>query len=453
MALREREEGGVQPGIKWWRFTARIPGIHVGISWPEVIQGGLLSAATGGAVAPLMMRYFEVSFEIAWTVCFIQIFWIWISTILFSDPYPPGWITPALPLVIVFLNGFAPGLEAIQAMTALTVCISAIFLFFGITQLGGKFVSLVPVELRAGIIMGSAVAAFNAEFTRHASMPVTLTVVWAVVFLLLFSVWFGRMKAGSRTLTGIASMAMLIGFLVAAIVGPLAGEMKFDISMGIYVPQFSAFLQAVSPFFVGWPSWDMYLKALPLAAMIYIIVFGDLLVADTLIKDAERVRTDEKIIIDPIRTHFALFFRNMGHLLTGGPFIPLHGPIWTGVAVFIIGRYKEGRKNLDSIYTGIINWYWLGFILVLLAPVVDFMRPMLPVALSITMILTGFACAYIAMSMVKTPTGQGYALFIGLLTAKFGPAYGLAVGVALYFLLLIQRKQVPPNTHDVKVKQ
>ncbi len=452
MALK-RKEGGIQPGINWWRFTTRIPGIHVGITWPEVIQGGLLATATGGAVAPLMMRYFDVSFEVAWTVMIVQIFWVWAHTFLFGEPYGPGWVTPALPLVLVFLGGFTPGPEAVMAMTALMVSVSVIFLFFGITKLGGKFFEWIPVELRAGIIMGSAIAAFNSEFARIKTMPYTLTAVWAVVFLLMFSVWFGRMKAQSKILSRIASMALLVGFLLAAVVGPLSGEVAFDIRTGISMPQFGPFLQAVSPFYVGWPSWDMYLKALPLAIMIYIVVFGDLIIADTLLRDADRLRKDEQIVIDPIRSHFATAFRNLGHLLTGGVFIPLHGPIWTGVTVFIVERYKEGRETLDSIFTGTINWYWLAFILMFLTPVVTFMMPILPVALSITLILTGFACAYISMRMVDTPTGRGYAVFIGLLTATFGPAYGMVVGVGLFFLLLVQKRQMIAIPYDTSLKQ
>ncbi|MCW3490359.1 hypothetical protein [Dethiobacter alkaliphilus] len=449
----KREEGGVQPGINWWRFTIRIPGVHVKVTWPEVIQGGLIATATGGAVAPLMMAYFDVPFEVAWTVMFIQIFWVWSHTFLFGEPYGPGWITPALPLILVFLGGFTPGAEAVKAMTALTVCVSAIFLFFGITKLGGKFFQWIPVELRAGIIMGSAIAAFNSEFDRIQTMPYTLSVVWGVVFLLMFSVWFSKIRAQSKFFNRIASMALLVGFLVAALVGPLSGEVAFNIQSGISLPQFGPFLQAVSPFYVGWPDWAMYMKALPLAVMIYIVVFGDLLIADTLLKDADRIRTDEKIIIDPIRSHFATAFRNLGHLLSGGVFIPLHGPVWTGVTVFIVERYKEGRETMDSIYSGTVNWYWLAFPLMFLTPVVTFMMPILPVALSITLILTGFACAYISMRMVDTPTGRGYAVFIGLLTATFGPAYGMVVGIGLFFLLLVQRRQMIAMPYDMNIKK
>jgi hypothetical protein len=370
----------------------------------------------------------------------IQLFWVWaVPTVLCGEPYAPGWITPALPLVMAFLGGFTPGLEAIKAMTALTINISCIFLFFAITGLGSKFFKWVPTEMRAAIVFGGAIAAFNAEFGRLASMPKTLPIVWAVMFLLMFSVWFTAAKKNNKVLNTLGSMALLIGFLLAAVVGPLSGELSFDIKMGLYIPQIGACLKAISPFSIGWPALDLYLKAFPLALMIYIFVFGDLVLANTLLEQASAVRTDEKIITDNTRSHLVLFFRNMGHLLTGGPFVPLHGPVWTGIHVFLIERYKEGRKNLDSIFTGTINWYWPAFILVFLVPVVTFMKPLLPVALSITLILTGFACAYIAMTMVKTPASQGYAFFVGMIIAKFGPAWGLGVGIGLYFLLLAQR--------------
>ena len=48
-------------------------------------------------------------------------------------------------------------------------------------------------------------------------------------------------------------------------------------------------------------------------------------------------------------------------------------------------------KNMDSIFSGTFNWYWPAFILIFMVPVVTFMKPLLAVALSITLILTGFA--------------------------------------------------------------
>lgn len=435
----QRVNGEVQPGIKWGKFTTRIPGIHVDFSIPEIIQGGLLTTATGGVVAALTMKFFNVPFEVAWAVVLIQLFWLWvIPTVLCGEPYAPGWITPALPLVMTFLASFEAGIPAIHAMIALTVCVSAIFLFFAITGLGTKFFQWVPVELRAAIIFGGAIAAFNAEFSRMEKMPITLPIVWAVVFLLMFSIWFTKAKKTSRIFNLMGSMALLVGFFVAAVVGPLCGEISFDIKMGWHIPQISEYIRSVSPFFTGWPEWDVYLKAFPLGIMVYIFIFGDFVLANTLLEQAGAVRTDEKLEVDNTKSHIVLFIRNMGHLLMAGPFIPLHGPMWTGVHVFLTERYKSGRKNLDSLYSGLFNWYWAAFILIFLVPVVTFMKPLLPVALSITLILTGFACAYIAISMVTTTASQGYAFFVGMVIAKFGPAWGLAVGIGLYFLLLLR---------------
>ena len=439
MAIK-RQDGSSQPGISWGKFTTRIPGIHVNFSLPEIIQGGLLTTATGGVVAALTMRYFQVPFEVAWAVVLIQLFWLWvIPTVVCGEPYAPGWITPALPLVMTFLGGFEAGLPAIHAMMAVTVCVSVIFLFFALTGLGKRFFQWVPVELRAAIIFGGSIAAFNAEFGRMADMPVTLPIVWAVVFLLMFSVWFTRARQKSKVLNLLGSMALLVGFLVAAVVGPLSGEIAFDIQWGLHIPQVMAYVQAVSPFSVGWPGLDLYVKAFPLALMIYIFIFGDLVLGTTLLEQAGKKRPDETLRYDNTRSHVILFIRNMGHLLTAGPFIPLHGPIWTGVHVFLTERYKSGRRNMESFFTGTFNWYWPAFILIFLVPVVTFMKPLLAVALSITLILTGFACAYIAISMVKTPAAQGYAFFVGMIIAKFGPAWGMAVGIGLYLVLLAQK--------------
>jgi hypothetical protein len=431
-----RKDGEIHPGIKWGRFTIRIPFYHVKLTLPESLQGGLITLATAAAAAPLFMRFFGLPFEIAWALSALPLIWYYVQPLLFGDPFAPGWITPSIPLVLVFLGGYGAGVQAIQAMTALAIIVAGIFLLFAVTDMGKRFFSWVPIELRSAIILASAIAAFNGELTRHATLPYTLTAVWIVVFLLMFSIWFSAKKATNKLFYYMASMSMLIGFVVAGIVGPLSGEFSFDIKMGIFIPPFVDAIKAVHPFSIGFPTWDMFVAALPLALMVYVIAFGDLIVANTLLDEADKVRTDEKLVIDTTRTHYTLFFRNIGQVLTFGPLIPMHGPIWTGVTVFLVERYKQGRNVMDSFYSGALSWYLPAFILVFITPIVNILQPMLPVALSITLILTGFACAYIAMRMVTTPTGQGYALFVALCIVRFGPAWGLGIGIALYFLLL-----------------
>ncbi|WP_144449103.1 hypothetical protein [Halalkalibacter nanhaiisediminis] len=448
---KKRKYGEIQPGIKWGPFVLRLPGVHVGISWPEVLQGGVLSLATGGALAPLMMQYFDISFEVAWSIVAIHLFWVWTQTFLFGDAYTAGWITPSLPLTLVFLGNYAPGTEAVQAMIAITFIVCALFLFFGLTGLGAKFNSIIPVPLKAGIIMGAAIAAFQSELTRVQTLPITLITAWIVVLTIMFSIPFKKLP-NSKIKLIVTSNAILAGFAFAAIAGLISGELTFDIEWGIFIPQYGEMLATISPWGVGMPTFSMFIAAIPISIMIYILVFGDLLVADTLLKGADKARPDEKIDVNHTRTHFALVFRNLGQLFTAGVLIPLHGPIWTGVQVYIIERYKSSKKALDSIFTGTINWYWLAFPLAFLTPMIGIMAPLLPVALSLTLLLTGFACAYVAMSMVTDNTSRGLALAIGMLTAVQGPIWGIGAGLLLY-LILIGKSNQPSESENQEQQQ
>ena len=335
MSIVRREDGAVQPGIKWGPFKLRVPGVHMGWCWPELAQGGFITMATGAAAASIFMKSFGLSFEFAWALAIIPLFWYYTQIVLFGEPFAPGWVTPSIPLVMVFLAGVGKGgPEVIQAMTAIALIYSAILLVLGATGLGGKFFNWVPVEFRAAIVLAAGIAAFNRELVRFESMPYTLAATWIVVFVLIFSVWFARKKATSKIMYTAATMAFILGFIVAAIVGPLSGEFSFPkIEMGIYIPPFGKAVAAVSPFFIGWPSLSMFAKAVPIALMVYIIAFGDLIVANTLLADADEARKDEKIELDPNRTHLTLFIRNIGQVLSAGPLIPMHGPIWTGVTV------------------------------------------------------------------------------------------------------------------------
>ncbi|WP_299313928.1 hypothetical protein [uncultured Halomonas sp.] len=450
MAIK-REHGAVQPGIQWGPFTLRIPGVHVGLTPSVHFQGGLLLLATGGATAPLLMQYFGVSFEIAWTVMLVMFFWVFAQTFLFGDVYSAGGIAAGLPLTLVFLNGFDPGPEAIRAMIAVTLVVSFLFLFFGLTRLGERFNNLVPSTIKAGVIMGAAVAAFQSEFDRLPSMPFTLITAWVVVLGLMFSTPFARLP-NTRLKTLVAANAMLVAFTAAGVVGLIAGELSFEIEWGIFVPPLGETLDTLAPWAVGLPSWSVILSAVPIGVMIYILAFGDLLVADTLLKDADRARPDEKLDINATRSHYVLAIRNLAQLVTAGPLVMLHGPMWTGVQVFLIERYKKGRNVMDSLFTGTTNFYLMAIPIGLLMPVLGIIMPMLPVALSVTIILTGFACAYVAMSMVTTNISRGLVLAIGVLTAVMGPAWGIGSGVVLYFLLLGREESAPtgePHEEDI----
>ena len=102
-----RKDGEVQPGIPWGPFTLRIPFVHTGFELSEFLQGLLVAAATGLALVPVMTSAFGLTFEEAVLMsCFSSIL-VSSGPIVFGEPFAPGWITPALPLVLGFV--LAPG--------------------------------------------------------------------------------------------------------------------------------------------------------------------------------------------------------------------------------------------------------------------------------------------------------------------------------------------------------
>ena len=85
----------------------------------------------------------------------------------------------------------------------------------------------------------------------------------------------------------------------------------------------------------------------------------------------------------------------------------------------------------------------LPFIYFLL-PLLTGLKPLLGIALSLTLILTGFACAYVAMAIPKTNASRGTALLVGAALALFEPWIGLAIGVSACLLLVgLEREQAP----------
>ncbi|WP_201745344.1 hypothetical protein [Alteribacter lacisalsi] len=431
----ERKYGEIHPGIKWGPFTMRLPGYHLKLNPSQHIQGGLILLATCGSITPLMMNYFQVSFEVAWTVSLVMLFWVLAQTILFGDIYAAGAITPALPLTLVYMNTLNPGIEAIQGMMALFIVVSLLFLFFGATKLGEKFNAMIPVALKGGIIMGAAIAAFQSEINRLPDMPFSLITSWIIVLVLMFSIPFSKLPdTRSKIMAG--SNALLLSLLAAGIVGFFTGEMTYTMEWGFFIPPVTETVTTLSIWAVGLPPFEVFLAVIPIALVIYVLAFGDLVVAHTLLKGADKARKDEKIDINPTRSHFVLAARNLGQIMTAGPLLWIHGPIWTGVQVFLIERYKKGQSVMKSIFDGPMNFYIMAIPLGLLLPVIAIIMPIFPVALSISLLLTGFACAYVAMNLVKTNISRGLVLAIGMLTAVHGPVWGIGVGVVLYLLLI-----------------
>ena len=442
------------PGWQWGPFTFRVPFYHTRLLWPEFLQGLFVSAATGMALVPVMMAFFGLTFEEAVALSLIHTALIASAVIVFGEPYAAGWITPALPLILAFVVGGYEETDArFQAMAALSINFAILVFLLGITGMGRRFVIWLPDTLKAGIILGAAIAALKRVFIDDAErflleQPIATTVACAICLIFTFSIPMQKLKARNKFFFMLGALGLLPGFIAAGIVGPLVGEVQYDIQWGILIPPFADVFAKVSPFAIGWPSWDMFLAGIPLALIAYIILFGDLVTGNEVLRDGMKQRKDEHIEINLNRTHYSLSLRNivMGIF---APFFPTQGAVWTGVHVIIVQRWKQGPRAMNSLHSGLASYYLMGIPLVFLfLPLLTGLKPLLGIALSLTLILTGFACAYIAMSIPRENTSRGTVVLIGASLAFFEPWIGLAIGVVATLLLVGWDKNPDPIPHD-----
>ena len=134
MAIYHRESG-VDIEQPYWPlgiFKVRLPLVHYRWEWPECIQGILLCATCLGAI-PVLTEVLGVPFEIAWGMVIINGFLYMLHAHL-GDPVVPGWITPAIPLVVAWLNTYAMGPED-QGLGGTSTFHWYFLVFMGITGL------------------------------------------------------------------------------------------------------------------------------------------------------------------------------------------------------------------------------------------------------------------------------------------------------------------------------
>ncbi len=164
------------------------------------------------------------------------------------------------------------------------------------------------------------------------------------------------------------------------------------------------------------------------------IAFGDIIVGQSLMQRADELRTDEKIDNNVDRIHLVTAIRNALHAFFA-PYPGLAGPLWTAVAATMAERYKYGRKAMDSIYSGAGTFWITGFIALFILPLVSFFQPVLPIALSLTLILTGYICLMVGFEQLNNNTERGIAGTMGVVLAVYGAGWGLAAGAVLYILV------------------
>ena len=443
-------------GLKWGPFVARIPFIHIRFRAAEFFQGMVISGATAFAGIPIVMGM-GLTFEEGVAVSLVAGTLIAAGPILFGVPFAPGWVTPAYPIVIgVFatMGYYSPvgaeyQVETFQFMAALSIEFTLLVAFLGMTGLSSKIVNNIPNTLKSGIILGAAIAAFYQVFfkefdSKYMEQPVAMTVALAICILTTFSQPFKRLAASNKIFQKISSLGLLPGFLIAATIAYIIGEATLNITWGFKFPNVITLFERTSPFSIGFPPLNMYIDALPLVIIGYILLFGDIITGKAILGDAEKERPDEPLDVDVNKVHLSIAIRNFLGLIAN-PNFPTQGALWTGVHVVVAERWRKGPKEMPSIFDGLGSYYLMAIpLLYVTLPFVTLMQPLMNIALNLTLVLTGFACAYVALAIPKTNAEMASALLIGLLVAFSGEYVwaALLIGILLsVFVVGLNKKE------------
>ncbi|TBU76814.1 hypothetical protein DNK06_16120 [Pseudomonas daroniae] len=430
------EQGPEAPYTPLGPFKLRLPFIHYRFEISDYMQG-LLMCAVDLAAIPLMTEFLGMPFEVALAVVMLNGL-LYLIHHLLGDPVVPGWITPAIPMLMAYCSQFPEGPERVHALIAFQLMLGIFSIGLGMTGMARKVVSLVPSALKAGIIMGaglSAVVTVFKEGGRFDAFPWTISIAIGVAFYLVFSVHFQELKKRNRFWWNFAKLGIFPIILLAVIVAPIFGEAPWpSIEWGISKPDFVTLWNEYTVFGLGMPPLMMFVTAIPTVLAAYLVVFGDVLGAKAILSEADDIRRDEKVDFDPDRSHLIFGGRN-AFMSIFGPDVAMCGPQWSAMQVVITERFKGGAKAMKSIYGGVGSFRWGTNTGLLLLPVVTLVQPILGVALALTLLIQGYVSVRLGIMEARSQRDLGIAGVIGAVLAIKGAGWAFAIGLGLCLLI------------------
>lgn len=446
---KEREYGAEQPSIGG-KLMFRIPFYHYRFEYQDFIQGAILSCVPLGIIT-VMVSILGIPIEVAILMVVINNF-VYLLHTHFGDPSVAGWITAGIPLYIAFLVNFAPGPERIQAMIALQILVGAIFLLLGVTGWGAVVIRRFPISMRSGILLGAGVASlariFNPANVYFSQLPISFGIASLGSFFMLFSIRALRFRAKYGWFAWIASFGIAPGFILGYVMGLVTGEIPpptgiFEHAF-IAIP-FGELIGSFSVIGVGFPPASVWVAAISLAVVAYILAFGDIVVLQSLITEADAARPDEKIVYRATRNHIITAIRNFGEGIFM-PYLPLCGPQWIGGQALVINRYRYSTpKQEPSYWGGATCLFWGMSIAMIFSPIVTIILPAKEIGFGLTLLIQGWICCYLAFALCKNNVQRGIAgvMASALIFANYvelwhnplwsGPTIALIVGTILYF--------------------
>jgi len=436
MLWKNRKYGEESPYIPAGPFKIRLPFIHYRFEWPDYVQGLLMCAVDLSAI-PLLIELLGMPFEVAMAIVLLNGIFYLLHHLL-GDPAVPGWITPAIPLIMLYCQQFPEGAERVHALIAFQMTLGILSLLLGSTGLASKVVNLIPPAIKSGVILGAGFAAVISVFQiggRFETFPWTITIAIGIAFYLLFSNHFATFQNRNPFLGTIAKLGIFPVIILAVVIAPIFGEAPWPtIQWGISTPDFVTLWNEYTIFGLGFPPLMMFLTGLPTVLAAYIVLFGDVLQTKALVEEGAASRPDEKIEYNPSRAHLIFGIRNSAMSILG-PDVTMCGPLWSAMQVVMVERFKKGRKAMDSFFGGVGSFRWGTNTGLLLLPIVSLVEPILGVALASTLLIQGYVSVKVGILESRSQRDLGIAGIIGAVLCIKGAAWGFAVGIILCLLI------------------
>ncbi|MDG1109619.1 MAG: hypothetical protein P8N60_13245 [Burkholderiaceae bacterium] len=433
---KNRRNGEESPFIKLGPFKLRLPFVHYRFEWPDYVQG-LMMCAVDLAAIPLMIELLGMPFNVALAVVLLNGI-LYLSHHLLGDPVIPGWITPAVPLIMVYCSAFPEGQDRVHALVAFQLTLGLFSIFLGATGLASRVVSFVPAAIKSGIILGAGLAAIVSVFEiggRFDSYPWTISIAVGIAFYLIFSRHFNEIKKRVPMLALIGKLGILPIILLSVVIAPLFGEAPWPtIEWALIDPDFNTLWREYTVIGLGFPPLMMFISALPTVLAAYIVLFGDVLQSRSLISEADHLRPDEKVDYNPNRAHMIFGGRNTVMSIIG-PDVTMAGPLWAAIQVVVIERYKEGKKTMHSLFGGSGSFRWGTNTGLLLLPIISLVEPILGVALALTLLIQGYVSVRIGILEARSNRDLSIAGVIAAILTTKGAAWAFAIGIGLTLLI------------------
>ncbi|MFZ5597388.1 MAG: solute carrier family 23 protein [Bacillota bacterium] len=432
-----RKSGSEPPFIPVGPFKVRVPGVHYRWEWADYIQG-LIMCAVCLSIIPVLQDTLGMPFEVALAIVVLNGILYCLHAFL-GDPVVPGWVTPAIPLLIAYVSAYPAGPERMHALIAFEMVLGLWCILLGATGLANKVITSIPRAIKSGVIMGAGIAAINMIFMkggRFEKFPITITIAVGLAIWMMYSQSFKDLAKRNKIAGLFSNLGILPSILLAVLVAALVKETGWpQVEWGLSKPAFGALWTDWVPWgTLGWPSLEMYIKSIPLVLAAYIVIFGDAVQCQAIIKDAQKHRPDEPVDYNPNRAHLVVGLRNTGMSVLG-PDISMCGPIWAAMTVVTYERWKNGRGAMDSSFGGVGAFRFGTLTGYFLLPIVSLVRPILPVALSLTMLIQGFVSVYVGVKQAGNIKDLGIAGIVGGVLIAKGAAFAFGAGIILCLLV------------------